>query len=65
VSALRALRNEHRYHNAGGRDILHWSKAQLVEKFCPSDLAWQASALARGEELFDKALYLLNQGLQD
>jgi hypothetical protein len=63
VRTLRALRDENRYHQSGGRDVQHWSKRKLVDAFSPADEEWQRMVVARGVELFEKMMKLGGQSV--
>ena len=61
VKTLRALRDENRYHQSGGKDLNHWSKQMLLEAFSPGDEGWQRTVVDRGVILFKKVLNIVNQ----
>ena len=58
VRALKAIRDENRWHHYGDGTIAHPTKAELKEKFSPDDEFWRQTVLDRGREVIAQALGL-------
>ena len=58
VRALKALREENRWHHHGGGGIDHPTKRDLKEAFAPDDDSWRTTVLQRGKTVFKQALEL-------
>ena len=58
VQALRALRDENRWHHYGDGTVDHPAKEELKEKFSPDDESWRQTVLDRGRVVIGQGLGL-------
>ena len=58
VRALKALREENRWHHYGGGGIDHPTKRDLKEAFAPDNDSWRTTVLQRGKTVFEQAVEL-------
>lgn len=58
LTVLRVLREENRWHHYGAGRLDDPAKRRMRKAFCPDDERWRRAVLARGQELFDRALAL-------
>jgi hypothetical protein len=61
MQALKALRQENRWHHYGAGTLDHPTKRHLKEVFCPADSKWREAVLGKGRDLISRALTMLTQ----